>query len=609
MFRFYNDLNKLRPLFTRRDKWNFVVLLVLMFIGAFFEAVGIGVVPAFVALLMKPSSLAQNKYIGDWFSGLPDEPTLQIILWASALFFGFILLKNVFLSVVFYVQAKIVTSQQLRLGDRMFRAYQSAPYEWHLSHSSSELQRSIQNDTAQVLRGVLMPFLDLTMGIIMSTIIIAVMVFSMPGTALLSLLVTGVGLFLVIILFQKKLRYIGHVSWQEHEKIIKAIQQGFGALVDARIIGCEKYLSRVHRDSLERQTKVQCQQIVIQKTTAIALETFAIFGLLFILLLLTQTASSLGEVLPVMVLLGVATIRLKQMASKIAGSINQMNTARAYIPTITKDLHDLDRFERLRKAKEKSDSCITDLQELRLENVTYFYPNTKKPSLDSVSLQMDRGQAIAFVGATGCGKSTLVSVILGLLEPKSGSVRVNGVDIQQDLTGWRSQLGYIPQSIFLIDDTIRSNVAFGVPTDEVNEQQLGTALRSACLDEFIATLPMGDKTVVGEQGIRLSGGQRQRLGIARALYQEPEVLIMDEATSALDNTTEVEVMKAIQNIKKGRTLILIAHRLSTVETCDRLFYMRDGRIEQSGSYETLKKISPSFREMAVGGTHNLISEQ
>ncbi len=244
-----------------------------------------------------------------------------------------------------------------------------------------------------------------------------------------------------------------------------------------------------------------------------------------------------------------------------------------------------------------------------MENVTYFYPHAKMPALDAVSLHVEKGQAIAFVGSTGCGKSTLVNVILGLLEPKSGHVRVNGTDIQQDLTGWRSQLGYIPQSIFLVDDTIRANVAFGVPSEDVDEQQLQAALCSARLDEFIETLPLRDRTVVGEQGIRLSGGQRQRLGIARALYQDPEVLVMDEATSALDNTTEVEVMKAIQNMKKGRTLILIAHRLSTVEACDRLYYMRDGRIEHSGSYETLKQISTSFREMAVGGGQNQRAKQ
>jgi ATP-binding cassette subfamily C protein len=237
-------------------------------------------------------------------------------------------------------------------------------------------------------------------------------------------------------------------------------------------------------------------------------------------------------------------------------------------------------------------------ERLELNDVVYTYPNVEDPAVNGVSLELKRSESIAFVGTTGCGKSTLVNLILGLLEPQSGAIRVNGSDIFSKLPAWRHFLGYIPQTIFLLDDSIRANIAFGIPPDEVSEEQLRLSLKSACLDMFVESLSEGIDTIVGERGVRLSGGQRQRIGIARALYFDPEVLVMDEATSALDNKTEAEVMQAIQNLKKGRTLIMVAHRLSTVEDCDRLYYLQKGELIAQGSYDELIKRSEAFRETA-----------
>jgi ABC-type multidrug transport system fused ATPase/permease subunit len=602
MLDLFRDLNSLSSLLTRRDKWRFVILLGLMFLASFFEAAGLAMIPAFITLVIKPSALSENRWVGEWFVGLPDKSSVHLMLWASGAFLVFLVFKNLFLTFVFYVQTRIVMSQRVRLGDRMFKTYQSAPYEWHLQHSSSELMRSIQNDTAQVLNGVFMPFLDLIMSIIMTGIIIAVMVLSTPGVALLSFMVTGVGLFVVISVFKKQLQRTSLVIWDESMEMIKAIQQGFGALIDARIIGCENFLSKAYKSSLARMAKAQTRQNTIQKSTPYTMETFAILGLIIILLLLIQSKNSLDAVLPTITLLGVATIRLKQLASQIANCFNQMNASRASIPGIVTDLRELEAIDSKRRAKASSAQVIGNFNSLRLENVNYTYPNTEKLAVRNISLELKSGESIAFVGPTGCGKSTLVNLILGLLEPHSGHIKVNELDIYQNIEGWRAHLGYIPQSIYLIDDTVRLNVAFGMPQKRVNEEQLWTALRSARLDEFVMTLPKGLDTIVGERGVRLSGGQRQRLGIARALYPNPEVLVMDEATSALDNKTEEEVMEAIQALKHGRTLIIIAHRLTTVEDCDRLYFLRAGQIENVGTYDELKKVSAAFREMAVHDT-------
>lgn len=592
------DLGRLRPLLTRGNKWQFVILLGLMFMGSLLDAAGIGLIPTFVTLVMKPSSLSKNRWVGEWFKGLPDEPSVHLVLWVSVALIGFIIFKNLFLTLVFYIQSRIVTAHRVMLSDRMFRTYQSAPYEWHLQRSSSELMRNIQNDTAQIISGVIMPFLDVIMSLIMTGIIIIVLAYSTPGPTFVSLLVTGAGLIGVIRVFRNQLRHTGDIFRRETMMMIKAIQQGFGALIDARIIGCEDYLRKVYKGSLERVAKAQIRQFTIQKLTPYAMETFAILGLLGVLLLLIKAKDSLAAVLPIITLLAVATIRLKQLASQIAASINNMNAARASIPGIINDLRELETIESNRLSKASTMQVIGNFNSLRLENVTYTYPNAEKPAVQNISLELKRGESIAFVGPTGCGKSTLVNLILGLLNPKSGRVTVNETDICLDIKGWRAHLGYIQQSIYLIDETIRANVAFGIPQKGVNEAQLWTALKSAQLDNFVMTLPKGLDTIVGEHGVRLSGGQRQRLGIARALYRNPEVLVMDEATSALDNKTEEDVMQAIQSLKQGRTLIMIAHRLTTVEDCDRLYFLREGRLEHVGPYDELKRVSLAFREMA-----------
>ncbi|MCK5529385.1 MAG: ATP-binding cassette domain-containing protein, partial [Kiritimatiellae bacterium] len=351
--------------------------------------------------------------------------------------------------------------------------------------------------------------------------------------------------------------------------------------------------------SVARQSKAIMVRQIIHKSIPYTMETVSVVGLLVIFFILMKTSDSIENIFPLLSLLGVATIRLKQMVSKIALSINTINATRAYIPGIITDIKELEELEKQRKKKELPVEKGDGFESLELKKISYIYPATTINAIDDVSIEVKRGESIAFVGPTGCGKTTLVNIILGLLDPQSGTVVVNGRDISSDITNWRTCLGYIPQSVFLIDDTIRANIAFGVSGEDVDEVKLQSIIDLACLTEFVKEQPDGIDTVVGERGIRLSGGQRQRLGIARALYTEPEVLIMDEATSALDNKTESDVMQAIQNMKENRTLIMIAHRLSTVENCDKLYCLGDGAVKGSGSYSELTTSLPEFRALAM----------
>jgi ATP-binding cassette subfamily C protein len=461
-----------------------------------------------------------------------------------------------------------------------------------------------------------MPLLDLVMAFIMIIFVVAAMLLSTSAITMLGVAITGGGVALVIRLFRRRLENTGQVLRDEGKVIIESIQQGFGALVDSRIIGCESYLGQRFRQSITRQSQMQTARNTIMRVTPLAIEVVALAGLLIIFLVIMRGSSSFAEAIPVMSVLGVATIRLKQVATRVSTQVNMLNQSRAYIPNLIKDIHYLDGLAEARMSADGGSSLAGNrntgtFELLELENVVYTYPDRElgelsklKPAVNGVSLKLRRGESIAFVGATGCGKSTLVNLVLGLLEPNQGTIKVNGKDIFSDLPSWRRLLGYIPQTIFLLDDSIRANIAFGIPPNEISEEQLRLSLKSARLDEFVSSLPDGINTVVGERGVRLSGGQRQRIGIARALYFDPEVLVMDEATSALDNKTESDVMEAIQNLKKGRTLIMVAHRLSTVEDCDRLYYLQDGKLLEQGSYTELMKSSEGFRTTAGASEGN-----
>ncbi len=596
----YSDLRKLRILFCKKDGVRIVVLFCIMLSGSFLEALSIGVIPGFVRFLMSPASLAKLSWLGDWTASLPEAPTPRLMLWASLGFIFVMTAKGLFLAFAYYTQNKMVNGFRVRLSCQMFEAYQSAPYEWLLQRSSSELQRNILNDVAQVVLGVIMPLLDLVMALTMTICIVIAMLLSTSPVILIGAALTGLGVLIVVPLFRKHLQQAGEVDRRESQSIIQSIQQGVGALVDARISGREAYLAEQFRRSTTEQARMATLRASIARLTPLAIEVVALIGLLIILLMITSDSSSIADALPTMSLLGIATIRLKQMATRVATQVNIVNTSRPSIPMLTSDVRILEAVQRQQTSRREPslDQHLANFDKLTLEGVSYTYPNAETPAVCDVSLEIHRGESIGFVGETGCGKSTLVNLVLGLLEPQRGTVKVNGVDILSTLDSWRNHLSYIPQTIFLLDDTIRANVAFGLPYADVCENRLADALKSACLSDFVSTLPRGENTIVGERGVRLSGGQRQRIGIARALYSNPEVLVMDEATSSLDNKTEAEVMEAISNLKTSRTLIMVAHRLSTVEDCDRLYCLRDGNLCAQGSFGELQEHSVEVREIS-----------
>jgi ATP-binding cassette, subfamily B, bacterial PglK len=328
-------------------------------------------------------------------------------------------------------------------------------------------------------------------------------------------------------------------------------------------------------------------------------ETSAVVGMMLISGLLVLQGRPMGTIIPVLALFGMATVRLMPSVQQLSTMYTDLKYNLVSVKPLYDDLKELEVFGNLARSERRSNTRVEFKNTIEAQNISYAYPGSSEQALEGISFTIEKGEAVAFVGESGAGKTTVVDVILGLLKPDSGTVLVDRQDIHKNVSAWQKNIGYIPQFIYLADETLKNNIAFGLPEAEIDDHKVMRAIELAQLDSLLETLPEGLDTVIGENGTRLSGGQRQRVGIARALYHNPDVLVMDEATSALDNVTEKEITKALERLKGERTIIMIAHRLTTVENCDVLYMMRDGRITDSGTYNDLVESNKEFRKMAL----------
>ena len=596
-------LKKLATLLERRDKLQLAGVLGLMLIGAFLDMAGVGAIPAFVAALAIPERVMEYPALASLLERLGITTGRQLIIWGALALIVVFLLKNLFLIVLNYVYIRTTERYRVRLSHRLFSAYMTAPFEFHLQRNTAELLRNVNTEATRIIQHVIFELLGATLAALMTVFIMALLIVATPWIALVGIALIGSGSWLFLRATRGKVDRYGEVALFQRRNGIKAVNQGLGGLQDARILGREHYFISAFRESIEQYALADRWKQFVSKTTVPVLEFVAVAGLLLIVFILVLAGSDLGTLMPMVALFGAAIVRLRATIITIAGSITQIRYSIVGIDPVFDDLQLLEGAGRAVQAlpapaEAPSGERLPMRRAIQVENVSYTYPGTAAPVLRDIHLTIEKGSSVAFVGSTGSGKTTLVNVLLGLLKPEQGRVTVDGVDIQNRLRPWRANVGYIPQAIYLLDDTIRRNVAFGLRDEEIDEEQLGTALRAAQLEDFVRALPDGAETIVGERGIRLSGGQRQRIGLARALYSNPEVLVMDEATSSLDNETERLVMRALDELKDGRTFIIIAHRLSTVRKCERLYFLKEGRIEAEGTYDELNQIHNEFRQMA-----------
>lgn len=596
----WDILKKLNRMFTRKHRIALLVLFGLMVVGALLEAVGLGLLPAFVLASVEPQRFMDHELAGPIIERLNLTTPRRLLMGGSAVLLFVFTIKSLYQCFLFYALARFIWNRQVQLGHSLFSAYMGVPYEFLLRHNSAELKRNVFSETVMVTGHVIRALLGIAMHAILALVVTSVLFVAQPMAAVTGITILGTagGVFLWLTRF--RVARSGQRRQAASRALIQTGEEAFNLFRDARVLGkesffCDRYLVIARKHAMAMRTKY-----VVGRISQPMLELIAVGAILGVAVLLLFRGHDVASIAPMLALFAAALLRLRFSANHLAVSYNELRHNAPAVEVVYEHLAELGACPvGTIRQRDAATSVLRLTDRITVENVTYAYPSTDSDVLQNIDLVIPKGKAVAFVGRTGSGKSTLVDVLLGLLTPQSGCLKVDGTDIRSDPGAWRRNLGYVPQTIRLMDDTIRNNMALGVPADAIDEQRLEQAVCTAQLKEMLDALPAGLDTVVGEQGVRLSGGERQRIAIARALYRNPDVLVLDEATSDLDNTTEKALMEAITETSGGeKTLITIAHRLSTVQSCDCLYLLEAGSIVDSGTYNELLGKNAVFKHMA-----------
>ena len=559
---------------TQKERRNLIWIFSLMLFGTVLETFSLGLVVPVVGLLTKSEYLKSHPRI-DELLNYPSQT--QFVVGAMLLLVLVYVVKSIFLIGSLWVQYGYSTAVTKRLGRTLFENYLKQPFTYHLQRNSATLIRNSQN-SASVMSGTIDPILSIAADALVTTGMMMLLLVIEPKGTIITILVFALSSLALRRFSSRRIRLWGEAQNFHKGKIIQHLQQGFGGVKDVKILGRENYFVNQYSDHLDGNANVLRRFSLAQAIPRFGLEILMMIGLASLVSTMVLSGQELTGILPVLGLFGAAAFRLLPAVNRSILSAQTINLNRPLVDGVAADLG-------LSISTTSTKSVHGHLaSSISVENLSFSYETSTTQALMGVSIGISRGEAVGLVGPSGSGKSTLVDILLGLLEPTSGRVLVDGNDIHDNLRGWQDQIGYVPQSIFLTDDTLRRNVAFGLPKGENDDDAVKSAIRSAQLEDFVASLPDGLDTIVGERGVRLSGGQRQRIGIARALYNNPDVLVLDEATSSLDTDTEHGVMQAVQALQGEKTVIIVAHRLSTVEYCDRLYRLENARIVDEGTF-------------------------
>ncbi len=577
-----NVYSKINALLTPSERLGGWILLALMVVGMLMETLGIGLVVPAISLMMQEDFVARYPAIATASNYLGITTQSELIAAAMVFLVGVYIVKNAFLAFLIWKQTKFAFDAQANISQRLFAIYLHQPYTFHLQRNSAILIRNVINEVSVYIGGMLgalMLFTELMVLVGITTLLL----FIEPLGTLIVICVAGVlaGSFYHVIR--------NHItSWgrerQLHEGMrMQHLQQGLGGAKDVKLLGRESnFLSQFYVHNV-KSARVWTLQSAFLNFPRQFIELVAIIGLAVLVLSMLNQGHNATSIVPTLGLFAAAAFRLIPSVGRV---LNSLQTLRFSLPVVNTLYEELN-LSFTEPSTQQSGARLDFTGNLALTNIKYRYPNSALQALDGISINIRKGESIGLIGSSGSGKSTLVDLILGLLAPTSGQIEVDGIDIQKNLRRWQDQIGYVPQTIYLTDDTLIKNVAFGLPLDEIDERAVRSAIKAAQLEEFVSTLPEGLETIVGERGVRLSGGQRQRIGIARALYHDPSILVLDEATSALDGETERGVMEAVTLFKGSKTIIVVAHRLSTVQDCDRLFRLERGRVVEEGAPEKM----------------------
>ena len=567
----------------------------IIIVGILLETLSVGLIFPLISLLVDPTAADTITEKLKQFSISIDATDTEILIFLSFTVIILFIIKNAFLLFIAYVQAAFAVNNMFLLSTRMYRFYLQGPYSLHLARNSSDLIKNTREAAGSAFIGSFIGFLTLFSELLLVLALLTLLISIDPATSLLATAILAVGVASFYLLFNKRIKIWGERTLKIDKALLKSLQQGLHSIKEIKVLGREEFVVNDYETPLKEYIGLIKLKQIMSQAPRFWIETLAVTTVMAIVIYTLISGLTAASVLPLLTVFAAAAMRLIPSMNRLLVSLNRINDAQHPVNVIFDDLMLL--RGGLNQPDKIQELNLEFTNEITLRDVFFKYENSEATALQSINFSLKKGKSLGIVGASGAGKSTLVDIILGLLQPCQGEVLIDGVDIINGTKAWQQHLGYVPQSIYLIDDTIRQNIALGVKADEIDNEKLNRAIELAHLGNFIQELPEGLETKVNEHGVRLSGGQRQRVGIARALYHNPDVILFDEATSALDGSTEREVSLAIENLSGGKTVIIIAHRLSTVRHCDHLIFLQDGRAVAEGTFDQLYEKNTDFQNM------------
>lgn len=586
-------------LLDSRQRRHFALLIVMMMVMGVMDLAGVASILPFLAVLGSPEIIENRAVLGWLYEALGFQSSYAFLQFLGLAVFVMVMSSIAVKAFTFYLVTRFSRGVATSLGIRLLRQYLARPFEWFLGQHSADLGKSVLSEVNQVVTGSITPAIRAIANLIVLLFLVGFLLALEPIGAIVVGILLGACFGLIYRYLRNYLLEIGRDRAAATRERYKITTEAMGGIKEVKILGIEDVYVNRFLDPSWRLARHQAAVSLLGEMPRYVLEALA-FGsmLLFILFLLWTRDGGIAAVLPVLGAFAFAGLKLMPTVQVLFSDVAQIRFGEPALDALYKDLSvTLPRPPRRRPDGERP---VRLRRELRLDDVIYRYPGAARAALDGLTLSIPAGTSAGFVGPTGAGKTTAIDVILGLLEPAAGTLSIDGVPITaENRAHWQTEIGYVPQSIFLSDDTVAANIAFGESDAAIDREAVIRAARLAHLDEFVESLPQGYDTVIGERGMRFSGGQRQRIGIARALYRNPDIVVFDEATSALDTVTERAVMDAIRTLQGQKTVIMIAHRLSTVSHCDNIFFLKDGRLAGSGDYDRLASTNDAFRDLVA----------
>ena len=579
MVKIFKKMNKL---LDAKQKRIMVLIVFLMLIGGVLESLSISVVIPVVSVLLDPNAVENNQLLRTIYQGLHLQNVTQFtVVMLIALIVAFIL-KNLFLFLQNVVQLRFVYTNQFATSRRMMINFMKRPYEYYLNADTAVIQRNITSDVNNMYGLILSVLQLISEGVVFACLVAVLLVVDAKMIMTIAVLLVAV-LFLIKVVLKPIMVKAGQENQDYYSGLYKWIEQSVMGIKEIKIANKEQYFINEYAKCGFGYVNAVQKYNLFNSTPRLLIETVCIAGLVLYMMVVMLQGATVTEMLPQLTTFGLAAMRLIPSANRINNYLTSISYFEPFFMGVSdhlqEEIHDKSMIYDVEAYEHKKKVEKLDIRKkITLEDITYKYPNSEQLIFNHADMEIPIGSAVGIVGSSGSGKTTVVDILLGLLELQTGNIYADGVNVRDNYEGWLKNIGYIPQTIFMIDSTIRKNVAFGIADEDIDDDRVWAVLKEAQLDEFVRSLPEGLDTGIGERGIRLSGGQRQRIGIARALFEDPEVLVLDEATSALDNDTEAAIMESINRLHGKKTLIIIAHRLQTIEKCDIVYRVEQGKV-------------------------------